>query len=82
MARIHDLDDDLEIWEENPTNKKNLLKLVYEFETYICANGAFIPNDGDRYRHNETISTAFMASTVNYAISKRFVKKQKMRWTQ
>ena len=28
------------------------------------------------------ISTAFVESTVNYAISKRFVKKQQMRWTQ
>ena len=82
MARIHDLDDDLKIWEENPTNKKNLLKLVHEFETHICANGAFIPNYGDRYRHNETISTAFVESAVNYAISKRFVKKQQVRWTQ
>jgi hypothetical protein len=82
LARIHDVDDDLEIWEENPTNKKKLLKLVHEFETYIRANGAFIPNYGDRYRHNETISTAFVESTVNYVISKRFVKKQQMRWTQ
>ena len=82
LARIHDLDDDLEIWEENPTNKKKLLKLVHEFETYIRANGAFIPNYGDRYRHNETITTAFVESTVNYVISKRFVKKQQMRWTQ
>ncbi len=76
------LDDELEIWEENPTNKKKLLKLVREFETYIHANGGFIPNYGDRYRHNETISTAFVESTVNYVISKRFVKKQQMRWTQ
>ena len=44
--------------------------------------GACIPNYGDRYRHNETISTAFVESTVNYAISKRFVKKQQMSWTQ
>ncbi len=76
------LDDELEIWEENPANKKKLLKLVREFETYIHANGGFIPNYGDRYRHNETISTAFVESTVNYVISKRFVKKQQMRWTQ
>ena len=53
-----------------------------EFETYIHANGGFIPNYGDRYHHNETISTAFVESTVNYVISKRFVKKQQMRWTQ
>jgi hypothetical protein len=28
------------------------------------------------------ISTAFVESTVNQVISKRFVKKQQMRWTQ
>jgi hypothetical protein len=79
---IYDVNVDLEIWEENPTNKKKLLKLVCEFESYIRANGGFIPNYGDRYRHNETITTAFVESTVNYVISKRFVKKQQMRWTQ
>ena len=82
LALIYDVNVDLEIWEENPTNKKKLLKLVCEFENYIRANGAFIPNYGERYRHNETISTAFVESTVNYVISKRFVKKQQMRWTQ
>ena len=82
LALIYDVNVDLEIWEENPTNKKKLLKLVCEFESYIRANGAFIPNYGERYRHNETISTAFVESTVNYVISKRFVKKQQMRWTQ
>jgi hypothetical protein len=68
--------------EENPANKKKLEKAVRELRSYIEANRSFIPNYGDRYRHNETISTAFVESTVNYVISKRFVKKQQMRWTQ
>ncbi len=66
--------------EENPENKKKLKKAVREFHHYIEANQAFIPNYGDRYRHHETISTAFVESTVNYVVSKRFVKKQQMRW--
>ena len=82
LQRIDGLDDDLEMLEENPANKKSLLKVVKEFRSYIEANQAFIPNYGDRYRHNETISTAFVESTVNYVVSKRFVKKQQMRWTQ
>ncbi|MCR4297693.1 MAG: ISKra4 family transposase, partial [Gallionella sp.] len=82
LQRIDDLDDDLEMLEENPTNKKKMLKAVREFRSYIEANQAFIPNYGDRYRHDETISTAFVESTVNYVISKRFVKKQQMRWSQ
>jgi hypothetical protein len=76
------LDDDLEMLEENPANKKKLQKAVKELHSYILANRAFILNYGDRYRHNETISTAFVESTVNYVVSKRFVKKQQMRWTR
>jgi hypothetical protein len=36
---------------------------------------------GERYRQGETISTAFVESTINQAVSKRFVKKQQMQWT-
>jgi hypothetical protein len=79
---MDDLDDDLETLEENPQNKKKLQKAVTELRGYIMANEAFIPNYGDRYRHDEMISTAFVESTVNQVISKRFVKKQQMRWTQ
>ena len=82
LQRIDDLDDELQMLEKNPANKKKMLKAVHEFRTYIEANQLFIHNYGDRHRHNETISTAFVESTVNYVVSKRFVKKQQMRWTQ
>lgn len=59
-----------------------MLKAVREFETYIGANRTFTPNYGDRYRHGETISTAFVESAVNQVLSKRFVKRQLMRWTE
>ena len=41
-----------------------------------------VTNYGDRYRHGETISTAFVESTVNQVVSRRMVKQQQMRWTQ
>jgi len=82
LKRIQDLEDDLGMIDEDPANKKKLIKSVDDMWSYIYANQRFIPNYGDRYRHNETISTAFVESTVNYVISKRFVKKQQMRWTQ
>jgi hypothetical protein len=82
LKQIDNLEDDLEMLEENPANKKKMLKVVREFRTYIDANQAFIPNCGDRYQHDQIISTSFVESTVNYVISKRFVKKQQMRWTQ
>jgi len=71
--------EDLE--EEEPASHK-LAKSVAEFYTYITANEDFIPNYSDRYRYGEVISTAFVESTVNQVISKRFVKKQQMRWTK
>jgi len=37
---------------------------------------------GDRYRNGEAISSAVAESSVNQVISKRFVKKQQMRWTR
>ena len=82
LQRMDDLDDDLEMLEETPQNKKKMAKAVKELRGYIGSNEAFIPNYGERYRHDETISTAFVESTVNQVISKRFVKKQQMRWTQ
>jgi hypothetical protein len=73
--RLEDLD------EEVPASHK-LAKSVAEFHTYITANAAFIPNYGDRHHYGEVISTAFVESTVNQVISKRFVKQQQMRWTK
>lgn len=60
---------------------KKLSKMLEEFRTYISNNGAYIPNYGERWRYGEAISTGFVESTVNQVISKRFVKKQQMRWT-
>jgi hypothetical protein len=79
---IEDLDCRLESIEGRSEKQRKLLKAVKEFGNYITANQSFIPNYGDRYRHGETISTAFVESTVNYVVSKRMVKKQQMRWSE
>jgi len=55
---------------------------VTEFDTYIRNNQNFIPNFGERYRQGDAISTAFVESTINQVVSKRFVKKQQMQWSQ
>jgi len=62
--------------------QKKLLKKLEEFEIYIRNNAGFIVNYGERWRYGETISTAFVESTVNQVVSKRMVKKQQMRWSQ
>jgi hypothetical protein len=41
----------------------------------------YIPNYGEPYRHGETISTAFVESTINQVVSRRFAKLQQMHWT-
>jgi len=84
LQLLKQLVDDLEIviFEGNKKPEvKKLFKMVQEFETYISNNGACIPNYGERWRCGEAISTGFVESTVNQVISKRFVKKQQMRWT-
>ena len=43
-----------------------------EFETYIRNNREFIPNFGERYPQGETIRTAFVESTINQILSRRF----------
>ena len=48
----------------SPLTQK-VAKGIGEFETYIRNNEEFIPNFGERYRNGETISTAFVESTVN-----------------
>jgi hypothetical protein len=81
IYRALDYCQSLESWieclEEHPNTKK-LLKTMKEFTGYILANQSFIPNYGDRYRYGERISTAFVESTLNQVVSKRFVKKQQM----
>ena len=81
LRKIARLAMDIEAMEESSEHNK-LRKAVREFEGYIAANKPFIPNYGDRYRHGETITTAFGESTVNQVISKRFVKQQQMKWTK
>ena len=76
--------DDLEIEvfeDDSQLETKKLFKMVMEFQTYISNNQHYIPNYGERWRNGEAIATGFVESTVNQVISKRFVKKQQMRWT-
>lgn len=64
---------------QTSTAGRKLVEGLTEFETYMN-NQDFIPNFGERFRQGETISTAFVESTINQVVSKRFVKKQQMQW--
>ena len=63
-------------------NRPKLLTKLAKLIGYITANRAFIPNYGERKRAGKTISTAFAESTVNALLSRRFIKKQQMQWTE
>jgi hypothetical protein len=76
------LEWDLEGWEEHSDKAAQLLKAVQDLGHSIEVNQNALPNDGDRYRHGETISTSFVESAVHQIVSKRMVKRQQRRWTQ
>ena len=71
----------LEFFRGRSTAAERLTTGLTEFDTYIRNNQEFIPNFGERYWQGETISTAFVESTINQVVSRRFVKKQQMQWT-
>jgi len=82
LARLRDLDQRINHFADSYLRFPQLKNAVQKFRTYLENNRRFLPNYGRRYRRGERISTAFVESTVNYVISKRFVKKQSMQWTK
>jgi hypothetical protein len=64
---------------ESPERRK-LARTLKELYDYLDTNRDLIPDYGDRRRHGESISSSIAESTVDQVISRRFVKKQQMRW--
>jgi len=83
LQHLDTLEMDLDVVDEESKDSTThkLLRKVREFQTYITNNQAFIPNYGERYRQGDRISTAFVESTVNYVVAKRFTKRQQMQWS-
>jgi hypothetical protein len=75
---IDDLEGDISSLEIDYENLKKFAKLAREFQIYIASNVSSLINYGERYRAGERISSAFVESTVNAVISKRFAKTQQM----
>lgn len=74
--------DDLDVVETDYPSMKALRKVAEEFHTYIANNAGMIPNYAEMRRYGERISTAFVESTVNVVVGKRFSKRQQMRWSK
>ena len=81
LERQADLLMELDLIRAHSAAAAKLATGLAEFKIYIENNQDFIPNFGERYRQGETISTAFVESTINQVVSRRFVKKQQMAWT-
>ena len=81
LERLEILILDMDLIQPSSSTVKKLGERIAEFNTYIRNNQEYIPNYGERYRNGETISTAFVESTINQVVSRRFVKKQQMQWT-
>jgi hypothetical protein len=81
LSLVEDLDDRLDILDDPPPEVRKLRRYLSEFSGYIGNNAGLIPNYAERRRYGEAVSTAFVESTVNQVIAKRFAKKQQMQWT-
>lgn len=62
--------------------KQRFAKAAARLVTYIDNNAASLPDYGERRRYAKQISTAFIESTVNLVVGKRFAKKQQMQWSK
>src|SRR5687767_7901688 len=74
--------DDLDALESGYPNLAHFARAASELATDILNNLAIIPNYGERRRYDEPILTAFVESTVNVLVDKRFAKKQPMQWSK
>jgi hypothetical protein len=81
LEEVTDFEADVDGLEVDYPNLRRFTKAAHEFAVYVAENAGSIINYGERFRSGERISTAFVESTVNTVIGKRFAKKQQMQWT-
>lgn len=81
LALVEDLGDAVDLLERPPPEVRKFRRHLNEFSGYVANNAGLIPNYAERRRYGEVVSTAFVESTVNQVIAKRFAKKQQMQWT-
>src|SRR5690242_1418142 len=82
LARAQALAADVAALNSSYPGLKRLVKSAAGLATYIANNAVAIVNYSERWRKGERISTAFVESTVNRVVSRRFAKKQQMQWSK
>ena len=81
LGLAEDLGDAVDLLDHPPPGVRKFRRQLDEFSGYVTNNAGLIPNYAERRRYGEVVSTAFVESTVNQVIAKRFAKKQQMQWT-
>lgn len=64
---ILEMDRDAATAGSKDSSTRKLLRATEEFHAYIANNQVFIPNNGERYRQGERISTGFVEAAVDYS---------------
>jgi hypothetical protein len=82
LTRAQGLADDVAALNSGYPGLTRLVKAAEGLATYIVNNAAAIANYSKRWHNGERISTAFVESTVNLVVSRRFAKKQPMPWSK
>jgi hypothetical protein len=82
LTRAEQLTADVAALDSGYPKLKRLVKATADLATYIANNAAAIADYSERWLNGERISTAFVESTVNRVVSRRFAKKQQMQWSK
>jgi hypothetical protein len=82
LEESEDFEADVDGLEVAYPNLGRFRRAAHEFAVYLAENAGSVINYGERFRIGERISTAFVESTVNTVLGKRFAKKQQMQWTR
>ena len=82
LTRAEQLAADVAALDSGYPSLTRLVKATAGLVTYIENNVAALADYSERWDHGEIISTAFVESTVNLVVSKRFAKKQQMQWSK
>lgn len=71
LAHLERLAFDLDLNRRRSAAVAKRCRSVNEFATYIRHNRTFLPNVGERDQQGDTISTAFVESTITQVVSTR-----------
>jgi hypothetical protein len=82
LSRARRLAEDVAALSSGYPGLARLVKATAGLATYIGNNVAAITDYAARWDHGEIISTAFVESTVDLVVSRRFAKKQQMQWSK